>query len=116
MDPNKFLADAMEDSTECFAAQLLETVEYYRSDVFITYDQINKMVVGEFAVVLCRKCGCEFCPRNDAGREHFDYWRGQATAVYLIQRINQDSPFGRFPGVKFSAIEAEDAAAFLKNN
>ena len=113
MDLDKFLAEAREDSTQGFAARLLTAVDYYQSDVFITYDQINKMVVGDFALILCRKCGCEFCPRNDAGREHFDYWRGHATAVYAVQRIYQDTPFGPFPGVKFLEIEAEDAETFF---
>lgn len=104
----------MLDSTTHFCAYvLLPDIENYRGDAFTTYRQLEKMDIGEKAIIFTRKCGCEFIAKKDIHcRVLWDTWKSYAVNIFEITRTI-DMAF-HLPAVEYTNISPEIAEKIIE--
>lgn len=92
-----------------FALSLLDYVYSYKTDVFVTYDQLNKMSPGDYAVVGTRRSGCEFITT----KAEFYSWKGQLNSIWLVMRCVVPGPLCAEDSVMVVHASPDEAEDFL---
>jgi hypothetical protein len=101
------------DTTSYFCAYvLLPDIENYKGDAFITYGQIEKMKVGEKAIIITRKNGCEFIGQSSVAKTLWNAWKSYAINIYEITRIVEKC--FHVPAVEYTNISPEIAEKLVE--
>ena len=104
------------ETTQCFMERLISDVEHYRSDLFLTFEAIQRLQEDTLGIVLTRRCGCELYTQETNKEEFacYDSWKYEAVGFYLIHRCHEDSFFGRYPAVEWQKISEARADRVIK--
>ena len=98
-----------------FAAScLLEGVDHYKSDAFLTYEEMLNMPLGAHAVVVVRRMGVDLYAHWY--KSCFEWPKGVASdwlTIYKIRRDIQNGPLCRDNVVDYALASYEEATEYL---
>ena len=103
----------MEDSISAFFGFIAQKgeVECYLGDLFITYEEVVKMIPGKKAVIMTRKNGCE---QIMSSTNSFAW--SEKRGYYMVTRLEDEKGILGIdiPMVSFFQGTEDDAKTFLK--
>lgn len=80
----KYDQDFTEVPSQEFCADIIKEVENWSSDVFITYEQIEKMQYKDKAIIITRKNGCQFVTPGYS--DALDSWKSETISLYTVEK------------------------------